>query len=104
MTGLADWQIIGVIAVIAVPVVGALVKLAWKLSNLTTEVNNLKTREIDNLKDRIKTDTDNLKDNIKRIDDDVDYIYKLNQMESPTSAKRVRSKYKKKAEEDDEEE
>jgi predicted PurR-regulated permease PerM len=88
MTDLSDWQIIGVIAVIAVPVVGAIVSLAWKLSNLTTEVNNLKEQEVNNIKDKIKTEADNIKDNIKRIDDDVDYIYKLNQRESPASAER----------------
>jgi hypothetical protein len=76
-----------------------------RIIKVTTEVDNLKTREVDNLKDRIKTEVDNLKDRVEKVDDDVTYMFRLNLEESRERAKRVRSKYssRKKAVEDEEE-
>jgi len=51
--------------------VGATAWITWRLSKVTTEV-------------------DNLKDNVKKIEDDLKYMFRLDLEESHTAAGRVR--------------
>ncbi len=58
MIDLPDWQFIGIIVSIVGSAVGATAWITWRLSKVTTEV-------------------DNLKDNVKKIEDDLKYMFRL---------------------------
>ena len=97
MTNLSDWQLIQIIITIVGSAVGPTAWITWRLSKVTTDVNNLKKSEIDNEKNRIeteviKTEVDNLKEKVKKVDDELTYIVRLDQQESHADVRRLRSK------------
>jgi uncharacterized protein (DUF697 family) len=89
MINLSDWQLIQIIVTIVGSAVGAAVAatawITWRLSKVTTEV-------------------DNLKEKVKKVEDDLTYIIRLDQQESHADVRRLTSElesYRKKAMEEE---